>query len=88
MTWTIAITDNGQIMGDTIPASGWDCFSKLAAIRARIPAGWQAEAYANASNDRIESELARMDAQDSQERDLGRQYRGPAGEAVGHREVI
>lgn len=44
--WDIVITSDGKIMGATIPATGWDCHSKLAAIKARIPAGWRAEAYA------------------------------------------
>lgn len=48
--WSIVITDNGREMGAPIPATGWDCHSKIAAIKARIPAGWQAEAYAQVHN--------------------------------------
>jgi hypothetical protein len=45
MTWVIHITSGAVPMGDPIECSGWDVLSKLAAIRAYIPEGWQANAY-------------------------------------------
>lgn len=43
--WAIAITNNGHEIGARIMATAWDIHSKLAAIKAAIPAGWDADAY-------------------------------------------
>lgn len=43
--WTIVITCGRHQMGRTIPATGWDVHSKVAAIRGRIPADWSVDAF-------------------------------------------
>lgn len=45
LKWNIIISDNGRQMGQAITAIGWNVLSRLAAIKAAIPAGWIAEAY-------------------------------------------
>ena len=45
MTWFIHITCANRPMGDPIRVTGWDVVSKLAAIKATIPAGWTADAF-------------------------------------------
>lgn len=45
VVWTITITSESVVMGSPIQTNAWDILSKLAAIKARIPAGWQADAY-------------------------------------------
>lgn len=46
MTWIIVITWNGEKTGKDILATGWDVFSKIAAIRIQLPTPqWKVDAY-------------------------------------------
>lgn len=47
--WNIEVRDIDGIIGSPIPATGWDVLSRLAAVKAAIPANWTADAIPQVS---------------------------------------
>lgn len=46
LKWSIRIFDQfGHKMGNSITVTSWDVLTKLAAVKAKLPTGWNAEAY-------------------------------------------
>jgi hypothetical protein len=46
LEWEIRIMDiDGNQIGKSVPATGWDVWSKRAELMEKVPMAWQVEAY-------------------------------------------
>ena len=86
MPWHIVITSSdGRVTGAPVPATGWDVWSRVAAVWEALPAGWQAEAYP--ASQQASALLGTAQASPRQV-PAAYAYRGAAGEIVGYTAVM